>query len=208
MKFLVRLINVSHLRILNICTASHISSANVHIQQAIDIMHTSSDVETSKHPEICRLQFIQCQLETVLFPKIDGIRTVRYTDSSLRTVRYWTLRYTDTSLHGHFVTGHFVTRTLRYMDSSLHGQFVTWTLRYTDTSLQDTSLHGQFVTWTVRYWILRYTDTSLHGHFVTRTLRYMDSSLHGQFVTWTLRRIVRLRLSIFGSLTTVSVAAS
>ena len=150
MKFLVRLINVSHLRILNICTASHISSANVHIQQAIDIMHTSSDVETSKHPEICRLQFIQCQLETVLFPKIDGIRTVRY---------------------GQFVTGHFVTRTLRY----------------TDTSLQDTSLHGHFVTWTVRY---------------------MDSSLHGQFVTWTLRRIVRLRLSIFGSLTTVSVAAS
>ena len=166
MKFLVRLINVSHLRILNICTASHISSANVHIQQAIDIMHTSSDVETSKHPEICRLQFIQCQLETVLFPKIDGIRTVRY----------WTLRYTDTSLHG---------------------QFVTWTVRYMDSSLLDTSLHGHFVTRTLRYRTLRY-----------RTLRYMDSSLHGQFVTWTLRRIVRLRLSIFGSLTTVSVAAS
>ena len=93
------------------------------------------------------------------------------------------------------------------MDSSLHGQFVTWTVRYTDTSLQDislqdTSLHGQFVTGyfvtrTLRYRTLRY-----------RTLRYMDSSLHGQFVTWTLRRIVRLRLSIFGSLTTVSVAAS
>ena len=50
-------------------TASHISSANVHIQQAIDIMYTSSDVETSEHPEICRLQFIQCQLENSLVPK-------------------------------------------------------------------------------------------------------------------------------------------
>ena len=47
-------------------TASHISSANVHIQQAIDIIHTSSDVETSEHPEI---QFIQCQLENSLVPK-------------------------------------------------------------------------------------------------------------------------------------------
>ena len=50
-------------------TASHISSANVHIQQAIDIMHTSSDVETSEHPEIFRLQFIQCQLENSLVLK-------------------------------------------------------------------------------------------------------------------------------------------
>ena len=166
MKFLVRLINVSHLRILNICTASHISSANVHIQQAIDIMHTSSDVETSKHPEICRLQFIQCQLETVLFPKIDGIRTVRYGQFVTRT-----LRYMDSSLHGHFVTW-----TVRYTDTSLHGHFVTWTVRYTDSSL-----HGHFVTWTVHY-----TDTSLHGHFVTRTLRYRTLR-YGQFVTWTVR---------------------
>ena len=50
-------------------TASHISSANVHIQQAIDIMHTISDVETSEHPEISRLQFIQCQLENSPVPK-------------------------------------------------------------------------------------------------------------------------------------------
>ena len=70
----------------------------------------------------------------------NGIRTVRYTDTSLRTVWYghfatgqfaiWTVRYTDSSLHGQFAT-----RTVRYMDSSLHGQFATLTVRYTDSSL-------------------------------------------------------------------------
>ena len=58
-----------------------------------------------------------------------GIRTVRYTDNSLRTVRY-----------GQFATGQFATWTDRYMDSSLHGQFATdsllRTVRYMEILLQ------------------------------------------------------------------------
>ena len=65
---------------------------------------------------------------------VDGIRTVRYTDNSLRTVRY-----------GQFATGQFATWTDRYMDSSLHGQFATWTVRYGQFAT-DSSLHGDSTT--------------------------------------------------------------
>ena len=50
-------------------TATHVSSAKAHIQQAIDIIHPTSDLETSEYPELNRLQFIQCQLENSLVPK-------------------------------------------------------------------------------------------------------------------------------------------
>ena len=50
-------------------TATHVSSAKAHIQQAEDIIHTTSDLETSESPELNRLQLIQCQLENSLVPK-------------------------------------------------------------------------------------------------------------------------------------------
>ena len=50
-------------------TAIHVYSAKAHIQQAIDIIHTISDLETSESPELNLLQLIQCQLENCLVPK-------------------------------------------------------------------------------------------------------------------------------------------
>ena len=66
---------------------------------------------------------------------------------------YW-IGDTDSSLHGQFATDSSLRtvryRTVRYMDRSLHGQFATWTVRYGQFAT-DSSLHGQFVTWRFYY---------------------------------------------------------
>ena len=50
--------------------ASHIASAERHLQQIIDNMHeTKSDDELIPYPEVSRLQFIICQLQNSLVPK-------------------------------------------------------------------------------------------------------------------------------------------
>ena len=50
--------------------ASHISSAERHLQQIIDNMHeTKFDDELIPYPKVSRLQFIICQLQNSLVPK-------------------------------------------------------------------------------------------------------------------------------------------
>ena len=50
--------------------ASHIASAESHIQHIIDNIHDSvSDDELHDCPEVSRLQFILCQLQNSLLPK-------------------------------------------------------------------------------------------------------------------------------------------
>ena len=50
--------------------ASHIASAERHLQQIIDnMLETKSDDELIPYPEVSRLQFIICQLQNSLVPK-------------------------------------------------------------------------------------------------------------------------------------------
>ena len=66
--------------------ASHIASAESHIQHIIDNIHDSvSDDELHDCPEVSRLQFILCQLQNSLVPK----NTQRYTYRR----KYWPTKH-------------------------------------------------------------------------------------------------------------------